>query len=406
MATANRKRGYGNGTVYFRQSDQRWVGKYKIGTKPDGKPDVKVVYGKTETECHRKLKAAIEEANKTQYVYVKKETVSDFINTWLTTVKKLELKPKSYDRLEQTINYDVIPHIGSIQVGALTSDDVQSMLADMKDAGKAYSSVKKAYDAVNALYKWGLSTKPPKVKDNPVTAVKIPSKKLFEQSEIKFYTKEEAAIISRAALAKYKCGTPHYPLGGAVVLAINTGLRLGELIALEWDRDVDLENKILYVHHTIVTVKDRSGDATKKYVTQEQDTTKSEAGQDRPIPLNDDAIIALNTLKIATGKSKYVLATKDGKRKSARDIDKLVRRVILRAGFPEDKVYGPHSLRHTFATLLLMSGIDVKIVSELLGHSSVSITYNTYIHVIKEQKAKAISSLPNIVSATKDEIEK
>lgn len=109
-------------------------------------------------------------------------------------------------------------------------------------------------------------------------------------------------------------------------------------------------------------------------------------------------MFALNALKAVTGKSKYVLATKDGNRKSARDIDKLVRRVILRAGFPEEKVYGPHALRHTFATLLLQTGTDVKIVSELLGHSTVSITYNTYIHVIKEQKAKALSSLPNIVS--------
>lgn len=269
MATANRKRGYGNGTVYLRQSDQRWVGKYKIGTKPDGKPDVKIVYGKTEAECHKKLKAAIDEANKTQYVYVKKETVADFLDTWLTTVKKLELKPKSYDRLEQTINYDVKPYIGSIQVGSLTSDDVQGMLSKMKDSGKAHSSVKKAYDAVNAAYKWGLSSRPPKVKENPVMAVTIPSKKLFDQPEIKFYTKEEAIKISQAALAKYKCGTPHYPLGGAVVLAMNTGLRLGELIALEWDKDIDLENRMLYVHHTIVTVKDRTENAEKKYIVKE-----------------------------------------------------------------------------------------------------------------------------------------
>ena len=399
MGSANRKRGYGNGTVYFRQSDNRWVGKYKIGTKPDGKPDVKVVYGKTEAECHKKLKAIIDEANKTSYVYVKKETVSDFLDTWLSTVKRVELKPKSFDRLEQTVSYDVKPYIGNIQVGALSSDDVQKMLSDLKDNGKAYSSVKKAYDAINAVYKWGLNSKPPKVKDNPVTAVIVPSKKLFEQSEIKFYTQEEASLICKAAIDKYKCGTPHYPLGAAVVLAINTGLRLGELIALEWDRDIDLENKMLYVHHTIVTVKDRSENATKKYVTKEQDTTKSDAGQDRPIPLNNDAVSALTILKEVTGDSKYVLATKDGQRKSARDIDKLVRRVIRRAGFPEEKVYGPHALRHTFATLLLSSGIDVKIVSELLGHSNVSITYNTYIHVIKEQKAKALSSLPNIIGS-------
>ena len=65
---------------------------------------------------------------------------------------------------------------------------------------------------------------------------------------------------------------------------------------------------------------------------------------------------------------------------------------------PEDKIYGPHALRHTFATLLLSNGVDIKTVSELLGHADVNITYNTYIHVIKEQKAKAVASLPNLIS--------
>lgn len=400
MGTANRKRGYGNGSVYFRESDQRWVGKYKIGTKPDGKPDIKVVYAKTEPECHRKLKAIIEEANRTQYVYVKKETVAEYLTLWLTTVKRIDLKEKSYDRLEQTLTYDVIPRIGSIQVGAITSDDITSMLAKMIEDGKSHSSTKKAYDAVNSAFKWGLTSRPPKVKDNPCTGVKPPSKTQFEQPKIKFYTAEEAAQITKAAFNVYKCGTPHYPLGGAVVLALNTGLRLGELVALEWERDIDLENKLLYVHRIMIRVKDRSKDAKKKYIVKEQDTTKSEAGQDRVIPLNEDAIKALESIQKNMGKSKYVLSTKTGERKSERDIDKLVRRVVRRAGFPEDKVYGPHALRHTFATLLLKNGVDVKLVSELLGHSSVNVTYNTYIHIIKEQKAKAISSLPSLIGTS------
>ena len=112
--TAKRNRGYGNGSVYFRESDQRWVGKYKIGIKDDGRPAMKVVYGKSEAECHKKLKEIIEEANKTEYVQVQKSTVEDYMNNWLTSVKKNELKPKSYDRLEQTVKLYVNPAIGSI----------------------------------------------------------------------------------------------------------------------------------------------------------------------------------------------------------------------------------------------------------------------------------------------------
>ena len=204
---------------------------------------------------------------------------------------------------------------------------------------------------------------------------------------------------------KYKGGAPWYPLGELVVILLNTGIRLAEATALQWDRDIDLENRLLYVHKTVVTVKNREEGATKKFITKEQDSTKTEAGQDRVIPLNDDAYHAFKSLKEKTGKSPYVFATRDGERKSPRDIDKIVRRVERRAGFPEEKVYGPHALRHTFATLLLSAGTDIKLVSELLGHSDVGITYNTYIHVIKEQKAKAVASLPNFISGKpKEEI--
>lgn len=397
--TAKRDRGYGRGSVYFSEGRSCWIGQVKLGTKPNGKPDVKAVYAKTEKEAHRKLNLVLEEASRSQYAYVQKQSVKEYLDLWSTTIKRLELKDKSYDRLEQTITADVVPYVGAIQLAALESSDVQAMIQSLFDSGRAYSSIKKAYEAVNAAFKWGLSVNPPKVKLNPCAGVKLPSKKLFKPTQIKFYTEEEARAITKAALGKYPCGTPHYPLGGAIVLVLNTGIRLGELMALEWKRDIDIENRTLTVHHTIVTVKDRSKDAKRNYIVKEQESTKTDSGQDREIPLNDMALLALDSLRVQTGQFKYVLATKAGNRKSARDVDKLMRRIVLRAGFPEEKVYGLHSLRHTFATLMLLQKVDIKTVSELLGHSSVDITYKTYIHVIKEQKRAAIASLPNIGTA-------
>ena len=395
--TAKRKRVHGDGSVYYDAREKKWIGAYRVGYKPNGKPDMRHVRAATESECHKKLNDLIKESHKTEYVYIQKDTVETYLKLWLTTVKRLQLKEKSYDRLEQTIDINVCPYIGRLQVGALRSDDVQRMIADLQSNGRSYSTIKKAYDAVNAACKWGLACMPPKLKANPCLAVVLPSRKLFKPSEIKFYTREEAKLISETALTKYKCGTPWYPLGGLVVLSLNTGIRIGELASLEWERDIDMNNRILYVHRNIVTVKDRSPKATKKYKTIEQDTVKTEAGQDRGIPLNDDAIKALESLKEHTGKYKYVLATKEGNRKSVRDIDKIVRRIEKRAGLPDEKIYGHHALRHTFATLLLENVTDIKIVSELLGHSNVSITYNTYIHIIKEQKAKALETLPNFI---------
>ena len=392
--TAKRVRGYGNGTVYLRSSDQRWVGKYKIGTKPDGKPDVKVVYAKSEPECHRKLKAIIDESKKTEYVYVAKDTVSSYMTLWLTTVKSLDLKPKSYDRLEQTVNYQVIPYIGYLQLQSITSDDVQDMITKLTAEGKSYSSIKKAYEAVNAAFKWGQNCDPPKVKKNPAANIKLPNRKLFTQKQIPFYTAEESAKLTATALHICNNGARRYPLGAFVPLIINTGLRASEVLALKWKADIDLEKRTLTVHNNVVFVKDREKD--KGYKLLEQDTVKTDAGQDRVIPLNDAAYNALTNLQKLTGGKTWVMTTRNNTQMKPRQLDQMFRRIAVATGFPEEKIYGVHALRHTFATLLLKNRVDIKTVSELLGHSDVSITYNTYIHVIREQKAEAVGSLPEL----------
>ena len=92
------------------------------------------------------------------------------------------------------------------------------------------------------------------------------------------------------------------------------------------------------------------------------------------------------------------MSTKNGTVITPRNIDRIFRRIAVGAGLPEEKIYGIHALRHTFATLLLSNGVDIKTVSELLGHSDVTITYNTYIHVVDDLKRKALASIPNILN--------
>lgn len=394
--TAKRIRGYGNGTVYLRKSDNRWVGKYKIGTKPDGSPDMKVVYAKSEPECHKKLKEIIDDAKKTEYVYVAKDTVASYMDTWLTAVKALELKPKSYDRLEQTVFNQVIPYIGQLQLQSITSDDVQKMISALTAESKSYSSIKKAYDAVNAAFKWGLYCDPPKVKKNPAANIRLPSRKLFAQKQIPFYTADEAAKLIACATRICANGVRRYPLGAFVPLLINTGLRASEVLALKWQTDIDMDGKTLTVHNNVVFVKDREKE--KGYKLIEQDTVKTDAGQDRTIPLNEAAYNALLDLQKLTGEKTWVLTTRNNTQTKPRQLDQMFRRIAVATGLPEEKIYGVHALRHTFATLLLSNGVEIKTVSELLGHSDVTITYNTYIHVIKEQKAKALDVLPELTN--------
>jgi len=393
------RREKGTGGISQRK-DGLWQGRFDAGVKPDGKRDVKYVYAKTEPECKRKLNALIKEIHKTEYVHVQKTSIADYMTSWLTAVKALELKPKSYDRLEQTVNNQVIPYIGHLQLQAITSDDVRSMISTLTAEGKSYSSIKKAYEAVNAAFKWGLCCDPPKVKKNPAANIKLPNKKLFTQKQIPFYTADEAAQLIACATRICDNGARRYPLGAFVPLLINTGLRASEVLALKWESDIDMETRTLTVHNNVVFVKDREKE--KGYKLIEQDTVKTDAGQDRTIPLNEAAYNALLNLQKLTGKKTWVMTTRNNTQTKPRQLDQMFRRIAVAADMPEEKIYGVHALRHTFATLLLSNGVEIKTVSELLGHADVTITYNTYIHVIKEQKAKALDALPELTMNNND----
>ena len=368
------RREYGTGSVYQRK-DGYWVGSIVAGTKPNGRRDYKVVYAKTEPEVKRKLKELIKEIHNGEYQYVQKQSVKEFMTEWLTTVKVNDLKPKSYDRLEQTLEKDVFPYIGMQQIHSIRADDIQKMINDLRDNGRSYSSIKKAYDAVNACFNNGLHRQ--KVKSNPCYGVSIPSQKLFKKKQIPYYTQEEANKIVTQALSLWNNGVRRYPLGDFVPLILNTGLRLGEILALQWKRVVDFRTKTITVHSNIVTIKDRSGDGKTKYLAVEQSEVKTDAGQDRVIPLNNAALNALEALQKNTGEETYVLTTRNKTQVKQRQLDQMFRRIVTAAGMPEEKVYGVHALRHTFATLLIYNHVDIKTVSKLMGHSDVGVTYNT-----------------------------
>lgn len=388
MAESKQRRDYGSGSVSQR-ADGTWTARMVIGVNEKGRPRIKAFYGKTEREVKKKLKDFQKEYYKNDQTVVQRSTVESFMRTWLYENKQNELKPKSFDRLEQTILYQVIPKIGHIQLAAFQSTDVQTMLNALKKEGYSYSSVKKAYDAVNECFRTGVIQRT--VVFNPALGVTVPAKKTFAKAEIRYYNDEEVEKLCAAAQSVYSNGKRIYRLGDAIIVDLNTGLRLAELLALKWT-EVDFNRRKVVVNATRVIVKDRTDGAEKKYVVIEQDSAKSTTSM-REIDMNDACFEALTRLKEITGQFEYVLSTRDGNPLLPRYLDRMLRKIAVAAGFPAEKVYGLHALRHTFASRLFAAGEDVKTVSELLGHSDITITYNTYIHLINEQKKKAVHNV-------------
>ena len=350
----------------------------------------KSIYGATPAEVRRKAKELLIEATRFDISNVKKMTVSTYMTYWLMEVKKPEVKPGSFDRIEQSLNYQIFPAIGHIQINSLTAGDVQRMINSIA-AEKSYSTAKKAYDNLNACMKLGVQRG--EILKNPVEGVRLPSSKKKAKKDIAAYTPEEVAAIVEEAKRTYSNGTPVYRYGYLIILILNTGMREGEPLYLKW-KDVDFEKRRIYVCGDVAEVKNREPNAKSKYICIEQDTPKTNRSV-RYIPLNNNAIDALEQLRKIIKDDKRVIASKNHTIPSPRKIYRTMESILRNCGIT-GKTNLVHALRHTFATTLIHSGVDIKAVSEILGHEDVSTTLKIYHHVIEEQKHSAVMELDNL----------
>lgn len=382
----------GDGSIYQR-SDGRWCASIQTGTNEKGKPVIKYLYAKSEREVKSKLKQYKILMLTSPEELKKSPTLDEFCLSWLYNVRGNILKPASFDRLECTINNHILPNIGHIEINELTSMQIQELVINkMLKSGLSHSSIKKAYNAINSCLKYAVKIKG--IKDNPAEDIEVPSIHKFMAKELRFLNDEEIKQFKKVCISQYSNNKYVYPLGYGMILILNTGIRLGEALALKWG-DVDFNNKTLTVDKNFVMAVDRSkSEHNNKRTLIKQNSTKTQSGN-RVIPLNVNAIDALTNLKTIRyfGDSSYILSTKENKPNKPRNFCRTYESILKAAGIEH---CGIHTLRHTFASKLFEKGVDAKTVSELLGHSDVSITYNTYIHLIKKQKANAVQLLDNI----------
>ena len=172
-------------------------------------------------------------------------------------------------------------------------------------------------------------------------------------------------------------------------LILNTGLRMGEALALQWS-DINWKKSTVSITKNLIRVKNRSGKG-KKYKLIVQEKPKTEKSK-RIVPLNKAALAALEDLKTAPGYKPdgFIIHNKNGGAVLPRTLEETLENMCAAVGI---RKVGVHALRHTYATRLFEKGIDIKIISELLGHSSTEITYRIYVHVIDSLKELAVEAL-------------
>ncbi len=354
-----KKRGNGEGSLY-RRKDGLWVGQYKIQTRDVTK--TKYIYSKTRKEAASKLADALAERDSGLVYDCGSMSLGDYLERWLETTKGT-VRERTWIRAEVDVRVHIAPILGKSKLDRLSALQLQCFYRTKLDSGLSPRTVQiihaTLYKALKQAVKWQL------VPRNVAQSVDPPKAK---KKEIKPLDEEQVRKLLEAVEGdKFEA---------LYVLAITTGMRSGELLGLKWE-DVDFQAEILRVNRTVFNGR---VDAPK--------TSKSR----RSIKLSRSALVAL---KNHTRTSEWVFCTSVGTTICAHNLHNRSWKPLLKAAdLPLTTRF--HDLRHTCATLLLTKGVHPKVVQELLGHSSISITLDTYSHVLPTMQEKAVAAMDEI----------
>lgn len=376
------KRGNGEGTI-GQNAAGRWIGRISL---PDGRR--KGFRGKTRQEVQRQMAAALHGLEQGLPVVNERQTVAQWLTSWLEMVQTT-VKPRAHQRYEESMRLHVVPTLGKLPLAKLTAPHLQRLYAAKLTEGLSPTTVNNCIHTVihHALEDaMRMSLVPRNVAD--LVTPPRPAK-----TEMRPFTPEEVQRLLRAAEGDR--------LEAFYTLMIHTGLRLGEALALHWaDVDLDGAHPALSIKYTLYHPRGKRGE----YILSEPKTAKSR----RRIDLNHTTIEALRRHRVrqleerlALGEAwidgDFVFTRFDGE--PLRGVHVLQRHfhpLLQRAGLPQRRL---HDLRHTAATLLLLGNVPVKVVSELLGHSSVSITLDRYSHVLPSMGRDAASAMERMLAA-------
>ncbi len=370
----------GEGSV-FQVAENKWVAKISIGKGGDGKPLIKQFSAKTEADVKKKLRDFKKSADFSAGHIPSSDTVETYFSRWLNTYQINKLKPASFDRLETTVNHHILPCMGGKKMDKVTRDDIQGLINRLyNQEGLSYSTVKKVYVALNACYKHALIDDT--VIKNPCLGIILPVQS-ERTKQVTAFTEEETECLQKVFSRKDTNGNYIHYYAPAFLLILHTGMRMGEALSLTW-ADVDFSAKTLSIEKNSLLVKKRDGNGAVSggYSLQVQDSPKTKNGN-RVIPLNRTAEDALYALK-KDNDTAYVIVNSKGNPVLPSNFERSFHALLRNCGLDE---YGVHTLRHTFASRLFGKGVDVKVISKLLGHSSVKITYDTYVHLIPKEIA-------------------
>jgi integrase len=365
--TTRKRRGRGEGSI-FQRGDGYWVAVLSSGFDGTGKRRRKTVYGKTKKEVQDKLKDEGYSLARGTSLDAGKITLADYLELWLA-MKQSRTAPATWARYKSMVKTHITPRLGGVRLDKITAAHAERLYLEMEKDELSGRTRQLAGVTLSGALSHAVATR--LIPFNPVRDIKKPRP---APRQMMTWTKEEATAFRKA--------TANDRLHALYTLALATGMRQGELFALQWS-DVDFGGSYVVVRRSL---EDLGGNLRVK---------EPKTGKGRRIDLPQFAIDALHDhrkLMVREGNhGGTVFVMPDGNYLRRTTFYRtMFQPAVKAAGVPEIRF---HDLRHTHATLLLAAGEHVKVVSERLGHASVQITLNTYAHVLPTMQKNAADKL-------------
>ena len=355
---------------------------YKDG---NGKAIRKNVLGRTQAEVKEKLKKAIGECAEINVEKAEEYTVGAWVQTWYETYSKPNIRESTQRSYEDYIEHHVVPRIGSIKLTKLTGRDIQKMYNDVKAKGQ----IRKKADgdaSMSASYVRGLHMMLHNCLDRAVKE-RLIIRNPTEDCIVPKLEKKEMHILHPEDISAYLKEADRRGVLAMFFLELTTGLRKGELVALLWS-DLDEQSMTLNVCKQAVGVK---GGGVK--VTRPKTETSI-----RRISLSQETIDVLKREHEKHPELEIMFPSPKTLGMYYPDSVTAIHNKILKsAGLPHIRL---HDLRHTFATLALQNGVDVKTVSSILGHYDAGFTLRTYTHVTTKMQEEAAATMGKLIGAS------
>jgi integrase len=371
------KRGNGEGSVYQR-SDGKWCGALVVAGRR------RVIYGSTRQEAAQKLARAMDAASKGLLREPSRLTVGGFLDHWLEDTVKPRVRPLTYSGYAVNVRRHLIPALGEIKLDRLSPEQVQNFLNRKLSDGLSSKTVtyirQVLRTSLDQAMRWNL------VSRNVATLVPAPRKE-----------RKSIHPLEPHEIGKFLNAVEGRRLEALYLVTLALGLREGEVLGLKWE-DVDLRAGTLRVQRQLqrfggrLQLVEPKTDRARRVLDLPRSVARALTEHQRR------QVVERLTAGVQWEENGLIFPTAVGTPLEARSLLRDFRQATRKGGLPPIRF---HDLRHSCATMLLVQGVPARVVMEILGHSEIGLTMNTYSHVIPGLRKEAAARMEDLLTGAR-----